>query len=235
MKTDMTDLAPINNWIFDLDNTLYRADVDFFGQIDRKMTDYVSRYLALQPMKARALQKEYLAEYGTTLSGLMAVHGMDPAEFLDYVHDVDLTALEPDPSLRTAIKALPGRKFIFTNGSRAHAKNIASHLNLWDLFDGSFGVDDVDYIPKPRRSPYVKFCDYFDIDPTAAIFFEDSLRNLEVPKQMGMQTVLVTSDADWSHEPEITRPAGTTIKADWVDHITDDLPSWLEKSLALTA
>jgi putative hydrolase of the HAD superfamily len=223
----MENLTHIQNWIFDLDNTLYRADVNFFSQIDVKITTFLSRYLALQPLKARALQKEYLAEYGTTLSGLMAVHGLDPAEFLDYVHDVDLSALEPDPSLRRAIERLPGRKFIFTNGSRAHAKNIASHLNLWDLFDGSFGVDDVDYIPKPRRSPYVKFCDYFTIDPQTAIMFEDSLRNLEVPKAMGMKTVLVTSDADWSHEPEITRPAGTTTRANWIDYITDDLPKWL--------
>jgi len=223
----MKNLSHIQNWIFDLDNTLYRGDVDFFGQIDRKMTDFVSRYLQLQPLKARAIQKEYLAEYGTTLSGLMAVHGMDPAEFLDYVHDVDLSALTPDPSLRAAIKALPGRKFIFTNGSRAHAKNIASHINLWDLFDGSFGVDDVDYIPKPQRSPYVKFCDSFDINPQTTVMFEDSLRNLKVPKEMGMATVLVTSDADWSHEPEAARPAGASTKADWVDYITGDLPSWL--------
>lgn len=223
----MKHLNHIQNWIFDLDNTLYSGDVDFFGQIDRKMTEFVSRYLELQPVKARVLQKEYLAEYGTTLSGLMAVHGMDPAEFLDYVHDVDLSMLSPDPSLRLAIEALPGRKFIFTNGSRAHAKNIASHLNLWDLFDGSFGVDDVDYIPKPQRSPYVKFCDHFDIDPKQAVMFEDSLRNLKVPKEMGMGTVLVTSDADWSHEPEAARPAGMTTHADWVDYVTDDLAQWL--------
>jgi len=223
----MKDLDHIQNWIFDLDNTLYRGDVEFFGQIDRKMTTFVSRYLQLNPVNARALQKEYLAEYGTTLSGLMAVHGMDPAEFLDYVHDVDLSPLQPDPQLRTAIKALPGRKFIFTNGSRGHAKNIASHLNLWDLFDGSFGVDDVDYIPKPQRSPYVKFCDSFDINPQTAVMFEDSLRNLKVPKEMGMATVLVTSGADWSHEPEAACPASAHTTAQWVDYITGDLPQWL--------
>jgi len=214
-------------WIFDLDNTLYRADVEFFSQIDKKITAFISRYLALQPTDARILQKEYLAEYGTSLSGLMAVHGMDPAEFLDYVHDVDLDLLRPNPALRTAIQNLPGRKYIFTNGSKGHAKNVGSHLDLFDLFDGTFGIEDVDYIPKPKRSPYVKFCDVFDIDPARAVFFEDSVRNLEVPKYMGMQTVLVTSDADWSHEPEITRPAGDTTKATWVDHVTNDLAGWL--------
>jgi putative hydrolase of the HAD superfamily len=221
------DLSHIQTWIFDLDNTLYRADAEFFSQIDRKMTKFISRYLALQPDEARMVQKEFLAEYGTSLSGMMAVHGMDPAEFLDYVHDVDLHMLEPDPKLREHIKALAGRKYIFTNGSKAHAKNVAGHLNLFDLFDGSFGIEDVDYVPKPKRSPYIKFCDVFDIDPSQAIFFEDNLRNLEVPKHMGMRTVLVTSDEDWGHEPEVTRPAGSTTKADWVDYITNDLTGWL--------
>lgn len=224
---DTSQLSHIQNWIFDLDNTLYRADAEFFSQIDQKITAYISRYLALQPQKARHLQKEYLAEYGTSLSGMMAVHGMDPAEFLDYVHDVDLHMLDPDPQLRANIKALPGRKFIFTNGSKGHAKNVATHLGLFDLFDGSFGIEDGDYIPKPQRSPYIKFCDIYDIDPSSAIFFEDSVRNLKVPKYMGMATVLVTSDEDWGHEPEITRPAGSTTKADFVDYFTNDLTAWL--------
>jgi len=227
----MPSLSHIKNWIFDLDNTLYRADAGFFSQIDVKITEYMSRYLELNPVRARELQKEYWAEYGTTLSGLMAVNGMEPTEFLDFVHDVDLSALKPDPAMAKAIAALPGRKFIFTNGSQGHAKNIATHLGLWDLFDGSFGVDDVDYIPKPRRSPYIKFCDHFDIDPKAAIMFEDSVRNLEVPKEMGMQTALIVSDEDWGHEPESMRPAGHKTRAPWVDYITDDLPAWLENCL----
>ena len=221
------DLSHIQNWVFDLDNTLYRADAEFFSQIDKKITQFISRYLALQPEKARYVQKEFLAEYGTSLSGMMAVHGMDPAEFLDYVHDVDLHMLDPDPQLREYIKALPGRKFIFTNGSKGHARNVAGHLNLFDLFDGHFGIEDVDYVPKPKRSSYIKFCDVFDIDPETAIFFEDNIRNLEAPKYMGMRTVLVTSDEDWGHEPKITRPAGTTTKADYVDYITNDLTAWL--------
>jgi len=228
--TKNSDLSHVQNWIFDLDNTLYRADAEFFSQIDKKMTAYIGRYLALQPDKARIVQKEFLAEYGTSLSGMMAVHGMDPAEFLDYVHDVDLQMLRPDPILREHIQALPGRKFIFTNGSKGHARNVAGHLNLFDLFDGCFGIEDVDYVPKPKRSPYIKFCDVFDIDPETAIFFEDNVRNLEVPKHMGMATVLVTSDEDWGHEPEVTRPAGSTTHADWVDYITKNLTTWLDEN-----
>ena len=122
-RVNVTGPPPhINSWVFDLDNTLYRADNAFFAQIVDNITKYISRYLALHRTDARILQKQYLAEYGTSLSGLMAVHGMDPADFLDYVHDVDLGFLKPDPSLYAGLDALPGKKYIFTNGSRGHAK-----------------------------------------------------------------------------------------------------------------
>lgn len=221
------DLSHIDSWIFDLDNTLYPADVEFFSQIVRKIEKYVARYLSLEPEAALHLQKEYLAEYGTTLSGMMAVHGMDPAAFLDYVHDVDLKFLAPNPDLRKAISALPGKKYIFTNGSKSHARNVGTHLEIFDLFDGHFGVEDTGYIPKPKAHAYDAFLNVFDVDPKKAIFFEDNLRNLEVPKQLGMRTVLLVSNEDWSHEPEAARPAGANTKADFVDYVSNDLAGWL--------
>lgn len=234
------DVSKYDTWIFDLDNTLYRADVDFFSQIDRKMTSFIADYLKTTPVKAREIQKQYLVDYGTSLSGLMAVHDMDPVAFMEYVHDVDLSLLTPDPLLRTAISALPGRKLIYTNGSRGHAKNVGEHLGLYDLFDGSFGVEDAGYIPKPKRASYDVFCTQFNItSPERAIMFEDSVRNLEVPKDMGMTTVLVTSDADWSHEPVATRPVATLPDANhstghtgFIDHSTHNLTQWLTKALS---
>lgn len=220
-------LSHVTDWIFDLDNTLYRADANFFKQIDVKMTNFISRYLSLESEAASLLRKDYWAEYGTTLSGLMAVHGMDPAEFLDYVHDVDLDILTPDPLMRKHIKSLPGRKLIYTNGSKGHARNVGTHLKLFDLFDGSFGIEDADYIPKPKRETYEIFNRVFKIDPTRAIFFEDNVFNLEVPKAMGMVTVLVTSDADFSDAPEVVRPSGESTAANWVDFTTNDLAKWL--------
>jgi putative hydrolase of the HAD superfamily len=225
--SDPTDLSHIDSWIFDLDNTLYPADAEFFAQIVTKIEQYVSRYLSLEPEAALHLQKEYLIEYGTTLSGMIAVHGMDPAPFLDYVHDVDLAFLKPNPELRQNIAALPGKKFIFTNGSKAHARNVATHLNLFDLFDGHFGVEDTGYIPKPKRQAYDVFLEVFRINPAKAIFFEDNLRNLEVPKNLGMQTVLIVSDKDWNQEPDAAKLAYSGEVAEYVDYITCDLARWL--------
>ena len=222
----MIKLTQIKNWIFDLDNTLYRGDKPFFSQIDQRMTEFVADFLNMDSVAARKLQKQYLVKYGTTLSGLMQVHNMPPGEFLEFVHNVDLSPLHPCPQLRQAISHLAGRKFIFTNGSQAHAKNVATHLNLYDLFDGVFAIEDANYVSKPSRSPYDVFCQTFSIDPHTAIMFEDSVNNLKVPHEMGMKTVLVTSDVDWFYESEHLRPDP---KAPWIDHHTDNLGEWLIK------
>lgn len=222
----VTSLSGIRNWIFDLDNTLYRGDAAFFSQIDQRMTEFVSNYLGLDRVSARKLQKDYLKQYGTTLSGMMDLHDMEPSEFLHYVHDVDLTQLEPCPKLRAAIARLAGRKFIFTNGSRAHAKNVGTYLGLFDLFDGVFAIEDTDYIPKPSYKAYAKFCDRFKINPSQSIMFEDSIKNLKSPKEMGMQTVLVTYDTDWYYEVGIDRPYANAL---WIDEQTDNLLTWLNQ------
>ncbi len=209
--------AHINSWVFDLDNTLYRADNAFFTQIVDNITKYISRYLALHPTDALILQKQYLAQYGTSLSGMMAVHGMDPADFLDYVHDVDMSFLKPDPLLYKKLEALPGKKYIFTNGSRGHAKNIGKHLGVYGLFDGVFAIEDMDYTPKPKRLAYEKFVTQYNIEPSHAFMAEDTALNLQVPKAMGMTTLLV------GKEPNGQEPNG---RANYVDHHSKDLLSF---------
>lgn len=224
----MQGLSHIDDWIFDLDNTLYRGDVNFFGQIDRKMTEFMANFLGLPAAQARKTQKDFLVDYGTTLNGLMQVHNMDPDAFLEYVHDIDLSLLVPDSRLPAALSTLPGRKYIFTNGSRAHAKNVGEHLGIYDLFDGVFAIEDTNYSPKPKASAYDAFIAAFDINPSQAFMAEDMARNLEIPKALGMHTLLVTSNADWTHEPKAARPAaqgGCTA----IDSQTDDLPGWLER------
>ena len=220
------NLSHIDTWIFDLDNTLYRAEQGFWDDIGEKMTGFISRHLAMSTEDALELQERYFHSYGATLSGLIDIHGMDPAPFLDYVHDVDLSVLTPEPALRDAIEALPGRKLVFTNGSRGHIKNVTEHLGLAGLFDGGFAIEDAHYRPKPGRSAYETFNDVFDVDPQRSIFFEDTLRNLDVPKQMGMATVLVTDDARGTGDLWVDVD-GQARRATYVDAVTDHLSAWL--------
>ncbi len=224
-------LSHIRAWIFDLDNTLYPADCHLFGQIDARMTAFVSKKLDLPPDEARKIQKQYYVEFGTTLAGLMHKHGQAPVEFLDYVHDIDLSPVKPCSHLRAGLEALPGKRYIFTNGSVKHATNVAEKLQVLDLFDGIFDIAHADFQPKPQPEVYRKFTDHFAITPARAIMFEDIPQNLEAAHAMGVKTVLVQSQAEWfEDEPPEKRPARHGERYPHVDYITDDLAGFLHQT-----
>jgi len=225
----MTDLtrtfSHVTDWVFDLDNTLYPRHCDLFAQIDWKMTDYVADLLALPKSEARKLQKEMYREHGTTLRGLMIRYDIDPHDFLDKVHDIDYSPIRPNPELGELIATLPGRKHIFTNGDVAHAQRTTDQLGITDHFDGVFDIVASDLVPKPAEAPYRKFIVEHGIDPQGAAMFEDMPRNLDVPKKMGMATVLITpahgsgfSAESWEHE---------VTSDDTIDFSTDHLNNFL--------
>lgn len=226
---DPTHFTHVTEWVFDLDNTLYPHHTNLFSQIDVKMTAYVSELLQLPREEARALQKQLYLEYGTTMKGLMERHGIDPDDFLNKVHDIDYSWISPDPALGEAIQALPGRKFIFTNGDRTHAERTARQLGILDHFDDIFDIVAADLTPKPARESYDKFLGLHRVDAPRAAMFEDLARNLSVPKRLGMTTVLIvpnnfepTFSQIWEQDPD---------HEDDVDFVTDDLTSFLGRLL----
>ena len=224
---DPARFTHVTDWVFDLDNTLYPHHSNLFAQIDVKMTAYVSELLQLPRDEARKLQKELYLEYGTTLNGLMARHGIDPDDFLNKVHDIDYSWVDPDPALGDAIRALPGRKFIFTNGDRGHAERTARQLGILDHFNDIFDIVAADLTPKPARETYDKFVGLHRVDTAHAVMFEDLARNLAVPKVLGMTTVLIVPN---NFEPTFSeiweRDAD---HEDDVDYVTDDLAGFLSR------
>ena len=192
----LTALGHIDCWIFDLDNSLYPASTDLFALIDIRMGDYIQRLLACDPVEARRVQKSYFHEHGTTLAGLMAAHGVDPHDFLDYVHDIDLARLSADPALVAAMDRLPGRKFVFTNGDEAYAGRVLERIGLANAFDGMHDIHAMDYVPKPDPRSYAALLERHAIDPKTALFVEDMARNLEPAKALGMTTVWVDNGSE---------------------------------------
>jgi putative hydrolase of the HAD superfamily len=225
----MVDFRHVENWVFDLDNTLYPAECDLFRQIDARMTDYIRIAVGVDQAEARRLQKEYYVRYGTTLCGLMIEHGAEPEDFLAYVHDIDCSVVPANAALRCAIAGLPGRRYIFTNGSVAHADKVLARIGLSGLFDDVFDIRAADWTPKPHRRTYERFVAAKGIDARAAAMFEDLAHNLEPAHALGMTTVLVCQDAAWfADEPAHKRPARPgDARPDHVHHITDDLAAFL--------
>jgi putative hydrolase of the HAD superfamily len=212
--------------VFDLDNTLYPHHVNLFSQIDKNMSAFVAELLQLEPDEARALQKRYYHEHGTTLQGLMLHHGINPDEFLERAHAIDYSPLIPHPELGEAIKALPGRKFIFTNGSVPHAEAAARALGILDHFDDIFDIVAADYVPKPAGATYDKFASLHRVETKKAAMFEDLPRNLQVPKALGMRTVLLTP-RNLDDVLMIERWERLSAEDDHIDYVTDDLASFL--------
>ena len=210
-------------WVFDLDNTLYPRDCNLFAQIDVKMKAFISELLNVDVEEAHRIQKQYFRTHGTTLRGLMENHGLAPEEFLDYVHDIDVSPVPPNPALDDVLHRIDGRKVIFTNGSVTHAENVLGRLGITHHFDGIFDIIAADYIPKPERSAYEAFVRVHNVDPTRAVMLEDIARNLEPAHAMGMTTAWVRSDHDHS---------AMGANGDHVHHAIDDLVEWLESQVA---
>ncbi|GGA74340.1 pyrimidine 5'-nucleotidase [Nitratireductor aestuarii] len=225
-KPDPTEFEHVRSWVFDLDNTLYPHDADLFSQIDVLMTTYVSEFLRLSREDARKLQKDLYRDHGTTLRGLMDLYNVDPDDFLQKVHDIDYSWLKPNPALGEAIRSLPGRKFIFTNGNRSHAEKAAAQLGILDQFEDIFDIVAAGLIPKPAKESYEAFVALHGIAGPDAVMFEDLARNLAIPKQLGMKTVLIVpQNLEETYSEVWERDLG---REDEVDYVTDDLTLFLQ-------
>ena len=208
----------VQDWIFDLDNTLYPASCRLFDQVDVLIGRYIAEHLSVDPVEARRIQKVYFREHGTTLRGLMMEHGVDPHAFLDYVHAIDRSPVVPNPALCDALDRLPGRKFIFTNGSVSHAEAVLERLGALGRFEDIFDIVAAGFEPKPRMAPYRAMVERNRIEATRAAMIDDLPVNLAPAAELGMTTVLVRTDSDWAqHESDAAH----------VHHVIDDLAGWL--------
>jgi putative hydrolase of the HAD superfamily len=202
----------IDTWVFDLDHTLYPPSARLFDQIEVKMTQYVMDALNVDHAHADHLRQHYWATYGTTLTGLMREHDVDPAPYLTHVHDIDFSVLTPAPDLATKIKALKGRRIVYTNGCVPYAKNVLHARGLTGLFDAIYGVEDAGFLPKPEQQAFETIFEKDGIEPSTAAMFEDDPRNLMAPHAMGMRTVHVADDP---------------VTASHIHHHTSDLTAFL--------
>ena len=187
----------IKNILFDCDGVLYQDLEAVFGQVSKKMTKYISKKLNIDLIKAKELQTNYFHKYNTSLNGLMIHHDISPEEFLKYVHDIDLSFMKKDLALREELEKLNIKKFVFTNGSREHVKNITTHLGINDLFDGIFDIVDAKFHPKPEARAFDLMTEKFNINPKETLYIEDIAKNLSIAKERGSTTVWLINDEYW--------------------------------------
>ncbi len=220
----------VDTFVFDLDNTLYPHHLNLWHQVDERIRDYIANFLGVTHEDAWRKQKDFYRRYGTTMRGMMTEHGMEPDDFLDYVHQIDHSPLTPNPTLGAALEKLPGRKLILTNGTRAHADAVMSRLANAHHFEDVIDIVAGELDPKPFPQTYDRFLRRHGVDPLKAAMFEDLARNLEVPHRLGMTTVLVVPERTREVFREEWELAGRD--APHVDHVTDDLAGFLRSVAA---
>ena len=196
----MKSFQSIKYWIFDLDNTLYSGETKVFEQVDKKMSKYISDKLNISIDEAKKIQKNYFHKYNTTLNGMIKNHKINPNEFLESVHDINIDFLQKDLELAKEMKKLEGKKSIFTNGSKKHAINVTRRIGINQYFDDIFDIVDSDFIPKPAIEPYKKLVEKHKIDPKLCALVEDIARNLKPAYEMGMKTIWIENDEPWAKE-----------------------------------
>ncbi|TDD21111.1 pyrimidine 5'-nucleotidase [Kribbella turkmenica] len=184
-------LADIDTWVLDLDNTLYPADSALAEQVTQGILSSVAGFYGTDVVGARRIQAELVAQYGTSLRGAMTTRDIDPHEFLSFERQIDYSVLSPNPDLAAALGALPGRRFVYTNGSAYHAEQALRQLGLTACFEGVFDILAGDLVPKPYEESLDAFLTRFTVAPGRAAMFDDLPVNLEVPLSRGMATVLV--------------------------------------------
>ena len=208
----------VDTWVFDLDNTLYPSSCRLYLEVEQRMARYIMDELKLDLEGAHALRRRYFQEHGTTLRGLMNEYGIEPDRFLDYVHEIDVSAVQPAPALARALMALPGRKLVFTNGTRRHATRVLERLEIAGHFDAIHDIVAIEYRPKPNAAGYRALVDTYAIVPTRAAMIEDMARNLPPAAALGMTTIWLRggphAEVDAAH-------AGA------IHHTFEDLPSFL--------
>jgi pyrimidine 5''-nucleotidase len=191
-------LARAEMWVFDLDNTLYPAQCNLFAQIDERMGQFICDHFGISLDEAKSRQKGFFNRHGTTLRGLMVEHGIDPLGFLEYVHDIDVSVVPEMPELDAALRRLPGRKIIYTNGTVAHARRVLDRIGIGSHFDTVFDIVASEYLPKPQETPYRRMLDLHGIPPQRAVMVEDMARNLKPAATLGMTTIWVPTSESWS-------------------------------------
>ncbi len=216
----MKELKNIKYWLFDLDNTLYSGATKVFDQVDKKMSMFISSKLNISKEEAKKIQKNYFVAYNTTLNGMIKNHKIDANEFLEFVHDIDLSFLKKDKQLEEEISKINGKKIIFTNGSRAHAINVTKRLGIERYFDDIFDIVSADFVPKPSPKTYKKIIEKYKIEPQYSIFIEDIARNLKPAYELGMKTVWIENEEPWAAEFS---------DSNFINYKTDNLSKFLKE------
>lgn len=192
---------------FDLDNTIYPKSSGVMEAIRDRIVRYMHERLGLEEPEISALRQYSLQKYGTTLLGLKERFDIDEYEFLDFVHNIDLTRhLKKDASLKALLSRYTQRKIIFSNADRNHVDRILNYLDLESLFDAVIDV----HVLMPHLKPHIQaFNNALHVAQLSSwegcVYLDDYPANIEQARKMGIYSILV--DENFQYQDDLSIPS----------------------------
>lgn len=208
----------IDTWVFDLDNTLYPSQSEILERVHDRINAFIMAHFGIPLEAAEQKRKGFYQKYGTTLAGMMAEHTINPDDYLSTVHQIDISSIPRCPVTARGLERLPGRRIVFTNSAREHAKRVLEHMDIGHLFENIFDIRSANYVSKPAAAPYHQFIDAFDIDPKRACMIEDTAKNLIPAAALGMTTVWISDG----------KPLPDGVPETAIAHRFDTLAQWMK-------
>jgi putative hydrolase of the HAD superfamily len=189
--------------LFDLDNTLYPRACGLFHLIEGRIKEYLRVRLNLSDGEAAALRRRYLRAYGFTLVGLIKHQGIDPEDYLQFVHEVDVEKiLAEDRGLARMMSCIPLKKVIVTNSTEQYAQRVIRRLGVEPFFLHIFDIAFMNYRPKPDPSSFHKVMNHLGAKGDECLMLDDHVPTLTTARTLGMTTVHVgeTGDAEADYQ-----------------------------------
>lgn len=209
-------IGPFTHLVLDLDGTLFnKNETSTFAQLNRNAVALVAELMNVDPARAEQIMHGFLLQYGSTIQGLIQSQIEFSIEtFLTRLHDIDISDIGPDVRLREALLRIPQEIYLYTNCCQSYALRVLAQLGIADLVENIFDIHLSRYVSKPAPASFVTFLQHFRLDPAECLLVDDSKSNLSAAKQMGMKTLYVDHDGDFSHEH-------------FIDYATQDLAASL--------
>lgn len=196
---------PVKTLLIDLDDTTYPTSVGVWPILTERVFRYMRDVVGIPEDQIPEKRDRLFTEHGTTMRGLNIEYGIDVHDYLQYVHEVDLSRqIQPDQQLKAALSSLPQEKWIFTNASRQHAENVLGLLGVADLFVGVIDVLDMEPWCKPHPEAFeiaLKLAG--GPEPAETLFVDDLESNLDAARKLGIQTLRVSAVMVESNHPVI--------------------------------
>lgn len=199
-------MKPVKTLLIDLDDTTYPTSIGVWPILTERVFQYMLNVVGIPKDEIPEKRERLFLEHGTTMRGLNIEYGIDVQDYLQYVHEVDLSqVIEHDYQLKAALSSLPQEKWIFTNASRHHADNVLGLLGITDLFEGVIDVLDTEPWCKPHPEAFeiaLKLAG--GPEPEETLFVDDLEINLDAARGLGIQTLRVSAVRVESNHPVIS-------------------------------